>query len=712
MKKIVFSILLLTVLSIINVKAQVAIGTYADPHPAAVLDLNTTNLGLLLSRVALDVDPEVFVLDGIEANDVAGKAAAAGMIVYNTEDNVQDGTGMYFWDGTKWTKLGSKKWAKNGMISSCSPFMFTYQEMLLSITLSGEGEAPTSYKWYCDNVEIGTTSVPSYTLSSQAPGIHQYTCKFSNGSDTKTTSAKTIQVFQGTLGSLYPVILDTNDGGTIEVAHVSLGAEHYESPCDMLPSYYQWGRMADGHEVYGSDVVVVQADDMGSPTTPSIVNGKFIATELDAWTTAELPATWTNPACPAGWHIMTLAEAKSILPSGEWSSDYSNSGLPNSVTFTDADNATQGDCFTIQPQSDSNKPALLIVNKGYRKHDGDYGLVPRWWIADYGVAGYQSLDWNTASNIAEAPGFVGGGNQDGSIATETVIIQNSMILGAHEVRCVKSFNPVNFSVNLTTSSTTIAEESPLVLVAETPVSGSFEWEIDYNDTNGFVSLETTTIPTYTINGLVIGEYSVRVNVINGSITKTSNVLNIEVVDRTKALTDKTWRMVIQYPEFDVDTIPLDIIECLISNYGSIDNYKLLNTYEYAYDGVGSLFFHFDDEGHYWVAHDGEWEPSFAYWRWADETKTTWYYCAGEECESQEFTSPFVYFDFQGNNLYVREPMDLNQCSGEAFKVPNLMHFVKADDVTPPTFNPNPAPPLRSTIGSPNRSSGGIFGIRK
>ena len=441
MKKDIILTLSLALLSITSTNAQVLIGSEDDPHTAAVLELKSNNLGLLLPHVSLKENPEWWALDfGGESDTISVKNSGQGMVVFNTAE-VQDGPGIYFWDGQKWSKLGPKQ---NPLaeyaISGCTSFLFTYQTMDLSLVLSGSGDEPTAYQWYCDKQEIVGATNATCNLSGQTAGIHEYTCKYSLNTTSKTTPAKTIRVFEGGLakGSLYPISLDTNNGGVIEIAHVSLGAENYESPCDMIPSYYQWGRAADGHEIYESQITNTQADDM-TATTPSDVIGKFIATELDAWTSGALPASWTNPVCPAGWHVMTLAEAKSILPTGEWSCLYSDAGLPNNVAFTDADTATQGDYFTLQPKTSSNDPALLIINKGYRKNDGVYGLVPRWWIAEFGVTGYQSLDWNTATNVAESAGFIGAGSQDGSTDTETAVIQSSIAFGAHEVRCVKTF---------------------------------------------------------------------------------------------------------------------------------------------------------------------------------------------------------------------------------------------------------------------------------
>ena len=443
MKKVIVIILLLCLWSMTSVDAQVTIGSSDTAHEGAVLDLKSDNKGLLLPNVVLKENPEWWALSFDEEKDTAAvKLSAAGMAAFNTAD-VQDGIGLYIWNGTKWTSLATKKAPlATYTVSGCTSFLFTYQEMQVTLEKAGVGSAPVSCQWYCDGNEIDGQTQSTLLLSAQTAGTHAYTCEYTNGQETKTTPAKTIHVFQGTLGSLHPITLDTNDGGTLNLAHVSLGAENYTSPCDMRPNYYQWGRVKDGHEVYNSPTTDIQADDM-TAVTPAIVAGKFIITELDFWTTGSLPSTWTNPVCPAGWHVMTLSEVQSILPASESLGAYSDAGMPNTVVFSDItapNTATAGDYFTITPKSDVQSPALLIVNKGARNTDGSYGLVPRWWIADFGVSGYQTLDWNTATAVAELPGFIGSGEQDGSADsyTQTAIIQSSVALGGQEVRCVQN----------------------------------------------------------------------------------------------------------------------------------------------------------------------------------------------------------------------------------------------------------------------------------
>jgi hypothetical protein len=61
-QKMMFLMLMLLMLSTASVNAQVTIGSTADPHAGAVLDLQSTTQGLKLPNVALNSDLTQFVL--------------------------------------------------------------------------------------------------------------------------------------------------------------------------------------------------------------------------------------------------------------------------------------------------------------------------------------------------------------------------------------------------------------------------------------------------------------------------------------------------------------------------------------------------------------------------------------------------------------------------------------------------------------------------
>jgi hypothetical protein len=70
-----------------------------DPHPAAILDLQSTDKGLLLPRVSL-TDTGTF----LQTMSDSDKEAAAGLLVFNDGKATPDylDAGIYIWTGKKW----------------------------------------------------------------------------------------------------------------------------------------------------------------------------------------------------------------------------------------------------------------------------------------------------------------------------------------------------------------------------------------------------------------------------------------------------------------------------------------------------------------------------------------------------------------------------------------------------------------------------------
>ena len=77
--------------------AQVGIG--GNPDAAAKLDIQTPDKGVLIPRINLS-DANNQNLDGINQ-------APEGLLIYNTNENINNGngTGFYVFNGTRWTKL-------------------------------------------------------------------------------------------------------------------------------------------------------------------------------------------------------------------------------------------------------------------------------------------------------------------------------------------------------------------------------------------------------------------------------------------------------------------------------------------------------------------------------------------------------------------------------------------------------------------------------
>jgi hypothetical protein len=92
MKKMIYLMLLFMVLGAASVKAQVVVGVGDDPlHASAVLELRSSDKGLLLPQVALG-----------STTDVSTLAAAPkdGLLLCNATGSLDKG--VYYWSGGKW----------------------------------------------------------------------------------------------------------------------------------------------------------------------------------------------------------------------------------------------------------------------------------------------------------------------------------------------------------------------------------------------------------------------------------------------------------------------------------------------------------------------------------------------------------------------------------------------------------------------------------
>lgn len=108
-----YALLAIAVLFNIHLNAQVTIGTKAEPDADAILDLKQSESGkstkgLLLPRVNLISTDNSFPLT----------KHTAGMIVYNTNESLS--SGIYYNDGSKWTKIGLTDGGKTGQVLSLS----------------------------------------------------------------------------------------------------------------------------------------------------------------------------------------------------------------------------------------------------------------------------------------------------------------------------------------------------------------------------------------------------------------------------------------------------------------------------------------------------------------------------------------------------------------------------------------------------------------
>ena len=150
MRKVLFLLLFLLVLGAVGTNAQVRIGGDGEPHTAAVLDLNVDNSddgnngGLALPRVEL-------INNTTQLN---GTAPTKGMLVYNTNPDMANGqgTGVYYWDGSKWMVAASEVGAFGptvaGAVASYKTWCFPAYTKLGCWTIDNSSEGPNSATTY------------------------------------------------------------------------------------------------------------------------------------------------------------------------------------------------------------------------------------------------------------------------------------------------------------------------------------------------------------------------------------------------------------------------------------------------------------------------------------------------------------------------------------------------------------------------------------
>jgi hypothetical protein len=82
---------------IIYAQQNVGIGTNT-PNASSLLELNSSNKGLLVPRINLISETDVVTI----VNPVVS------LLIYNTNNTLPEGEGYYFWNGAKWSKLATR----------------------------------------------------------------------------------------------------------------------------------------------------------------------------------------------------------------------------------------------------------------------------------------------------------------------------------------------------------------------------------------------------------------------------------------------------------------------------------------------------------------------------------------------------------------------------------------------------------------------------
>ncbi|MDR0412253.1 MAG: hypothetical protein LBH61_00415, partial [Dysgonamonadaceae bacterium] len=196
--KLFYLVLALVITSATSVNGQVLIGgTENDnPHAGSILDLASggqNNLGLLLPNVELNDDASEFVLvpDGTSGFETI-KQTATGMIVYNIAA-VQDGPGVYLWDGGKWTSLSKPSGTPLG--NNCPKFIIDGRDSNKYFV----GDFGDAGCWMTQNLRYIPDSEDGYT-------------DYSHGISSDNLSEEKYYTFPGSTGNeAYPGVNNTLD---------------------------------------------------------------------------------------------------------------------------------------------------------------------------------------------------------------------------------------------------------------------------------------------------------------------------------------------------------------------------------------------------------------------------------------------------------------------------------------------------------------------
>jgi hypothetical protein len=173
MKNITSKIILAVIfLTITTLKAQVGIGT-TTPDPSAVLDVTSTNSGLLIPRVTLSSNTDVTTIP----------APAISLLVYNTGFSPN---GYYYWNGTSWIQLAtaaaSGDWSLLGNTGTTAGtnYLGTTDAVDIRFKTGATDRWNISHtnSGQLQSYSLGSATVPSYSFQTD-----QNTGIFSSGTD-------------------------------------------------------------------------------------------------------------------------------------------------------------------------------------------------------------------------------------------------------------------------------------------------------------------------------------------------------------------------------------------------------------------------------------------------------------------------------------------------------------------------------------------------
>jgi hypothetical protein len=130
--------------------------TGAAPNGDAMLDISSTNKGLLV--------PRVNIADLTTITPVTG-GATTSLLVYNT--NATTGLGYYYWDGADWINMSGDDWkiTGNGNTTSGTNFLGTTNAQALDFRTNNTIRFRVANGYQVQALNGGTETIPFYSWS-------------------------------------------------------------------------------------------------------------------------------------------------------------------------------------------------------------------------------------------------------------------------------------------------------------------------------------------------------------------------------------------------------------------------------------------------------------------------------------------------------------------------------------------------------------------
>lgn len=347
------------------------------PNPSAILDISSTNKGLLIPRMTST------------QRDIV-KSPAAGLLIYNTT------TGrLESWNGAGWFEMLNDSEAPAAPTANAATNITT-------ISFNANWTSVAGATGYALDVatDVGFTSFVSgynnkllgVVLTANVTGLncattYYYRVRAEGGCGASNNSNNTIVAtgtcFTGCISTAATVVQDVTGCCGKTWMDRNLGASQVATAINDANAYgcaYQWGRAPEGHENRGSGTTSTKAN-TEVPSLGNVWDGLFIKEgnpQYD-WLEPKNDNLWLgvagiNNPCPSGYRVPTETEFENER--GSWSSN-NNAGAFNSPLKFPSGGERGG----------SNGSFFLV------------GSIGHYWTSDYSGNLARNMEFNSSNSF-------------------------------------------------------------------------------------------------------------------------------------------------------------------------------------------------------------------------------------------------------------------------------------------------------------------------